>query len=183
MQNESYQQSGDVFKTKKWKDFRASFKKPKQNPPAKKAITPNPPTALDIARGLAPFPQSPTSAINLGHPTNPALPKKPSKPMTLAERIIQEWKNDSALAGEFGSLGTYSAWREAEASGRVKIINKGSRPRKEKEITEAALPIQEKLKVEWDIDSDLREEFGGDFETYQSYRKANDAGQVKVLKK
>ena len=45
---------------------------------------------------------------------------------TLAQDIIYRWKKDPALRKEFGSLGAYAAFREAEARGIVKIYGCGS---------------------------------------------------------
>lgn len=40
---------------------------------------------------------------------------------SLAEDIIKMWKADANVRAEFTSLGTYAAFREAEAAGRAKI--------------------------------------------------------------
>lgn len=44
-------------------------------------------------------------------------------------------------------------------------------------------PIEERAKAEWDKSVDIRNEFSGDYDTYLAFRKADDAGRVKILKK
>lgn len=46
-----------------------------------------------------------------------------------------------------------------------------------------SLPIDERAKAEWDSDPNLRTEFNGNFDSYLAFARADDAGQVKVLKK
>lgn len=43
-------------------------------------------------------------------------------------------------------------------------------------------PIEERAKAAWDNDASLRSEFLDDFDTYLAYLKADEAGQVKVIK-
>ncbi|WP_095196936.1 S49 family peptidase [Pseudomonas sp. Irchel 3A7] len=47
---------------------------------------------------------------------------------------------------------------------------------------DADAPLEERAKATWDGDKDLRAEFGT-FEAYHAYRKAEDKGLIKVLKK
>lgn len=51
-----------------------------------------------------------------------------------------------------------------------------------KAIDLSTLPLEDRCKVEWDSTPALREEFG-QLSTYQSFKKAEAAGQVKILKK
>jgi hypothetical protein len=44
------------------------------------------------------------------------------------------------------------------------------------------LPLEDRCKVEWESDPSIREEFG-QLSTYQAFKKADEAGQVKILKK
>lgn len=44
-------------------------------------------------------------------------------------------------------------------------------------------PIEERAKASWDADAKLRTEFGGSFDAYLAYRKAEESGSAKVLKK
>lgn len=45
------------------------------------------------------------------------------------------------------------------------------------------LPVEERCKKKWDVDSNLRAEFGGDFAAFLAYEQANSEGLVKILKK
>ncbi len=45
------------------------------------------------------------------------------------------------------------------------------------------LPIEDRAKTAWDKDPDLRAEFLNRFDAYLAYVKADEAGQVKILKK
>lgn len=44
-------------------------------------------------------------------------------------------------------------------------------------------PIEERAKAEWDQSVEVRDEFSGDYNAYIAFRKAESAGQVKILKK
>jgi hypothetical protein len=44
-----------------------------------------------------------------------------------------------------------------------------------------SLSIDERAKATWDKDSALRSEYGGDYDAYLSFRKAEDQGLVKIL--
>lgn len=52
---------------------------------------------------------------------------------------------------------------------------------KEKEI-DSNLPIEERCKLQWQKDKDLRDEFGGDFDSYLAYMIADAEGSIKILK-
>lgn len=43
------------------------------------------------------------------------------------------------------------------------------------------LPVEERAKAEWDKDAGLRGEFGGNFNAYLAFKKADEAGKVKIL--
>jgi len=44
------------------------------------------------------------------------------------------------------------------------------------------LPVEERTKKTWDKDPKVRKEFGGDYESYLAYEKANAKGLVKILR-
>jgi hypothetical protein len=50
------------------------------------------------------------------------------------------------------------------------------------EAVEATLPLEERAKLAWDREPDLRDEFTG-FGAYLAYRKAEAAGNVRILTK
>ena len=43
------------------------------------------------------------------------------------------------------------------------------------------LPVEERAKIAWDNDSNLRLEFDSDYSSWLAYYKADEAGQVKIL--
>lgn len=45
--------------------------------------------------------------------------------LPVEDRCNKEWEAKPAIRDEFGSLGVYTAWKKAEESGRVKILNGG----------------------------------------------------------
>jgi signal peptide peptidase SppA len=47
---------------------------------------------------------------------------------------------------------------------------------------DASMPIEQRAKATWDKDANLRAEFGGSFSAYLAYAKADQAGQVRILK-
>ena len=71
--------------------------------------------------------------------------------------------------------------RESERSGpRVAVSTEADRPCRQPDRPVApSLPLDERTKAQWERDDDLRAEFGGNFELYQSYAAAEEAGQVK----
>lgn len=48
---------------------------------------------------------------------------------------------------------------------------------------ETAATIEERTKAEWDKNTKVRTEFNNAYDTYLAYRKADEAGQIKILKK
>lgn len=48
-------------------------------------------------------------------------------------------------------------------------------------VNENDVPVEDRLRVKWDKSASLRQEFGGSFETYLAYAKANENGTIKVL--
>ena len=77
--------------------------------------------------------------------------------------------------------GSLDRQRESERSGpRVAVSTEADRPRREPDRSvDPSLPLDERIKAQWERDADLRAEFGGNFELYQSYAAAEEAGQVK----
>ena len=71
--------------------------------------------------------------------------------------------------------------RESERTApRVAVSTEADRPRREADRSvDPSLPLDERIKAQWERDADLRAEFGGNFELYQSYAAAEEAGQVK----
>lgn len=45
------------------------------------------------------------------------------------------------------------------------------------------LPIEKRAQAEWDKNPDLRAEFMNNFDAYLAFEKANEAGQVRILRK
>lgn len=48
-------------------------------------------------------------------------------------------------------------------------------------VEDPSLPLEERAKAKWDKDEGLRAEFGGKFETYLAFERAQASGTVKVL--
>lgn len=48
---------------------------------------------------------------------------------------------------------------------------------------DANLPVEDRAKAAWDKDPDLRAEFMNTFDSYLAFVKADEAGQVKILKR
>jgi len=131
----------------------------------------NPPHASDppVLRGLTPSPIA-------------KCKKEPTQSRTLSEDIIYQWKNDQAIQQEFSFLGSYAAYREADASGRVKIYGHARGIKESESVTEpqrSSLPPEGQAKAEWFSDPSLHEEFSS-FENYLAYRKAEAQGLVRV---
>jgi len=54
---------------------------------------------------------------------------------------------------------------------------------KETTTEDKNLPVDERAKVEWDKDPKVRAEFDGDFDGFLAFKKAEDRGAVKILKR
>lgn len=50
-------------------------------------------------------------------------------------------------------------------------------------IVDAEAPIEERAKAEWDRDSSVRAEFGGNFNAFASFKKAEESGRARTFKK
>lgn len=48
---------------------------------------------------------------------------------------------------------------------------------------DAQAPVEDRAKAEWDKDSDLRAEYGGRYESYLAFKKADETGRARILKK
>ena len=95
------------------------------------------------------------------------------QPVDFAVRQVREQRR----RGE----GYLDRQRESERSGpRVAVSTEADRPRREPDRSvDPSLPLDERIKAQWEREADLRAEFGGNFELYQSYAAAEEAGQVK----
>lgn len=100
-------------------------------------------------------------------------PSSTGQPMTPEA----QWASDPALQAEFhGNYDAYSAYRRAEAQGRVPGSQKPTPSRRSHQYVD-----EDGLRAQWDSDPELREEFNGKFESYRAYQIAMQNGQVKVV--
>lgn len=56
-------------------------------------------------------------------------------------------------------------------------------PDREAPAADDALPLEERCKLAWDRDPNLRAEFGDRFESYLAFSKAEEKGRVKILRR
>ena len=84
--------------------------------------------------------------------------------------------NDTSKSGR----DALASLRIERTAPRVAVSTEADRPRREADRSvDPSLPLDERIKAQWERDADLRAEFGGNFELYQSYAAAEEAGQVK----
>jgi len=48
---------------------------------------------------------------------------------------------------------------------------------------DAGAPVEDRAKSDWDKDSRLREEFGGNFDAFLAYKRAEESGRARVFNK
>ena len=54
---------------------------------------------------------------------------------------------------------------------------------KEKPAVDADAPVEDRAKAEWDKDSKLRVEFGGNFDAFVAFKRAEESGRARVFTK
>ncbi|HYD29200.1 S49 family peptidase [Brevundimonas sp.] len=69
--------------------------------------------------------------------------------------------------------------QEAKDKGTAPAAPRSAAPASD--VDASTLPLEERAKLAWDKDADLRAEFGGKFEAYLAYEKAAEGGRFKVL--
>lgn len=89
-----------------------------------------------------------------------------------------EWAADSAVRAEFGSKETYLAFRRAEAKGLSRTVGRGATAFV---IASVQTYVPGQGDAEWDGDSKLRAEFGGNKDDYMALRRAESEGRVRTL--
>lgn len=107
------------------------------------------------------------------------------------EALIQDMKFDGKTTGEQAAVKILAA----EKTLREGILDKLDKDAPDPVVTvlvpdvekpaakDENLPIEDKAKIDWDKDPDLRAEFSNRFDAYLAYVKADAAGQIKILKK
>lgn len=88
------------------------------------------------------------------------------------------WAADDSVRAEFGSKDVYLAFRRAEAKGLSRAVGRG--------VTAfVKVPVQTPapggVDADWEADSNLRAEFGGDKAAYLALCRAEQDGRVKTL--
>lgn len=108
------------------------------------------------------------------------------------DELIAEMMFDGKTSPEQAAIRVLNAERaalQAGMQGRRDATNPAPRPPVNDAGTSVAadsfdhLPEDERIKAQWDANEKLRAEFGGNFESYAAYTKANNKGLVKVLNK
>ena len=104
------------------------------------------------------------------------------------EALIGELKFDGKTTGPEAAQKVLAAEKSARASvvGEIDAETGKAVPAAEggqESGVDSSAPIEERAKAEWDKDSDLRSEFGGKFESYLAFRKNEEAGRARVMKR
>jgi len=109
------------------------------------------------------------------------------------EKLISSLKFDGKTTGAEAALEIVKAERENRAQGLQSFGSEAPKPvaqpakddlsSNHKADEDDGMSDDDKAKAKWGRDSELRAEFGDDFEAYSAYEKANASGYVKVLKK
>lgn len=105
------------------------------------------------------------------------------------ETLINILKFDGKTTGPEAAVAVLNAERGVKKAYLENIISDSPDPvKRPAEVVEGpkvdqSAPIEERAKTKWDQDINTRNEFGGDFGAYLAFRKAEDRGQVKILKR
>lgn len=105
------------------------------------------------------------------------------------EALINTLKFDGKTTGPEAAVAVLNAERGVKKAYLEKIISDSPDPvKRPAEVVEGpkvdpAAPIEERAKAEWDKDVNTRNEFDGDYDAYLAFRKADDGGRVRILKK
>jgi len=109
------------------------------------------------------------------------------------EDLVEEAKKDRSITAEKLALKIVAAEKQKGSSyiantkkaeeEMPKIEPNVEALAAQKEEVDANLPLEQRAKSLWDQNSKLRSEFGDDFENYLAFAQAEEANQVKILKK
>lgn len=101
--------------------------------------------------------------------------------------LIAQLKADGTTSPAEAAVQILAAEQSARKVGMAEIDTNGNEavPAAEggDDAVDANAPIEERAKAQWDKDSDLRSEFGGNFDAYLAYAKNTEAGRARVLGK
>jgi len=107
------------------------------------------------------------------------------------EKLIDQLKYDGKTTGPEAAVKVLNAERTARQGALTDrkadsppAVPAAAAPEKKPNIGEdREAPIEERCKAKWDADSSLRAEFGGDYEAFEAWAKADEQGLIRVLKK
>ncbi|MDA8122253.1 MAG: signal peptide peptidase SppA [Deltaproteobacteria bacterium] len=106
------------------------------------------------------------------------------------EEIVAEAKKDGKSTGADVALKIVKAENEIRGKKLGDIRAEAPKPVEQPPVDGIQGPagkvdenasVEDRAKAEWDKDEKLRAEFGGDYDAFLSYRKAEDQGRVRVL--
>jgi len=107
------------------------------------------------------------------------------------EELVNKLAYDGKTTGPEAAVVILNAERAVRDSVKNKMNEDGIEPvdqpeppaqePKDKKKIDPDLPLDERVKAEWDADAATRKEFDGDFEAFAAYMKASEAGSVKTF--
>lgn len=102
------------------------------------------------------------------------------------EQLIKTLMFDGKTTGPEAAVQILAAEKAARGSELEKIKRSAPTPvpsasTDPEPTVDDHLPVEERCKIEWERSSDIRAEFG-DLETYTSYKRAEEAGRIRVLR-
>lgn len=103
------------------------------------------------------------------------------------EDLIQTLAFDGKTTGPEAAVQVLNAERGAQTSRLAAIEADGEAldvptAAADRSQVSATAPVEERCKAQWDTNSEIRAEFGGNFDSFLAFERANERGQVKQLK-
>lgn len=105
------------------------------------------------------------------------------------EALITQFKADGKTTGEQAAIAVLNAEKEKRKTRMQTLEDSAIRPVTPSNTdallfqgVDPNLPVEERAKAEWDKSSEIRTEFTS-FNSYLAYKKASEAGRVRILSK